>query len=350
MNLGRPALAGLLVLAACGTARVAPYPESSTRSDLVAGSELDAFRAARAALEAGDAGAAAEGFARLFALEPSNVPIGMWLQDAQIALVGGDEAARRALVERTEIAAERAPALASCVLAARLSTDRARALAWLDRAEALEPRSPWVAYGRAYLSAAAAEWGETRRWLSRALELDPGHPWARWLEAWLLARDGELADASAVLDRWIESVRDDPRIDARRLFEARLDRVILDAQAGDASSARERLEALRGAPASAGRAAAVAAAIAGALGEWEAALASAREAHGAEPEAVLPLLQEALLLDLGRRDPVLAEAAWQRVIAVTKTRGDLVSLLERTRARARLERLRADRAADESEP
>lgn len=346
MNLARPALVALLVCAACSAPSSAPYPESSTRSDVIDAREIEPFLAARAALERGDARAAAEGFARLLADDPSNVPVGMWLQDAQIALAEGDEA-RRALVERTELAAERAPSLASCVLAARLCADRTRALAWLDRAEALDPDSPWVAYGRAYLSAAAAEWGETRRWLSRALELDPGHPWARWLEAWLLARDGELAEASAVLDRWIATVRDDPRIDARRLAEARLDRAILDAQAGDADSARERLEALRGAPASAGRVAAVAAAIAGALGEWETALARARDAHDAEPNAVLPLLQEALLLDIARGDPKLAEAAWGRVIAATETRGDLVSLLERTRARARLERLRADRAATE---
>jgi hypothetical protein len=55
-------------------------------------------------------------------------------------------------------------------------------------------------------------------------------------------------------------------------------------------------------------------------------------------------VQQALLYDEWLDDPVRAEAAWRRVLAIARSSSELTSVLERTRAGVRIERFEAQRA------
>jgi hypothetical protein len=57
-----------------------------------------------------------------------------------------------------------------------------------------------------------------------------------------------------------------------------------------------------------------------------------------------------MLYDNWLDDPVAAEAAWARVLAMSRASPDLSTLLERMRARIRLERFQAQREKARSKP
>src|SRR5205085_4714798 len=75
-------------------------------------------------------------------------------------------------------------------------------------------------------------------------------------------------------------------------------------------------------------------------GDPQLALAAAEQAATLAPGELLPLVQQALLQELWMKDPAAADAAWTRVLALSKSSSDLSSMLERMRARVRLERHR----------
>lgn len=346
-------------LPACWTAALREIPETRSVYDDLPSEALGRLAAARKVLEEGRADEARRELAALAADFPENIPVGIWLQEAEIALASPLRDVQEvpdALRERYRNRAEEergavgARGVASLVLAARVEPDPLAAQVLLDRAEQLDPRCAWCSYGRAYLAARAGDWAEVRVRIARAKAANPGHMPTLWLETWMLARSGNLTQAIVSLDTWVEAARNDPRIDPSLVSQARLDRALLAVLDGDPKEAREILEEIesdeRIDPA---RHALIEAGAQQAIGEHEAALAAAQKAEALRPDDLDPIIQQALLHEMWLDDPYAAEADWTRALALSRSDPTLGSLLERARARVRLERLTAARAATESE-
>jgi len=357
------------VLPACWTAALREIPETRSVYDDLPSSALGRLAAARDDLENDRVDSALTELQALAGEFPENIPVGIWLQEAEIALASrttptGSEddpaPVPDALRERyrnrveDERGAVGARGVASLVLAARVEPDPLAAQVLLDRGEKLDPGCAWCPYGRAYLAARAGDWAEVRSRIARAKAANPGHMPTLWLETWMLARSGNLSQAIVSLDTWVEAARDDPRIDPRLVSQARLDRALLAVLDGDPKEAREILEELeadeRIDPA---RHALIEAGAEQAIGDHEAALAAAQDAERLRPNDLDAVIQQALLHEMWLDDPYAAEADWTRALALARSDPTLGSLLERARARVRLERLvaaRAEAAAQHAEP
>jgi tetratricopeptide (TPR) repeat protein len=313
---------------------------------------------ARTALDEGRTEEARRTFAELAGVHPVNIPVGIWLQEAEIALASarsgstGAESGLERLRERyrkraeEERSAQSERLVAGLVLAARVEPDPLAAQVLLERAEKLDPRCAWCSYGRAFLAAHAGDWVEVRERIARAKAADPGHMPTLWLETWMLARSGNHPQAMVSLDTWIEKAQDDPRLDSRLVSEARLDRALLAVLDGDPKEARALLSQIPpDQTADPARRWMVQAGAEQQGDDPEAAIAAAQEAERLRPNELLPIIQEALLHGMWLDDPHAAEADWTRALALTRTDPALGSLLERARARVRLERFAAARAA-----
>ncbi|MFN0008466.1 MAG: tetratricopeptide repeat protein [Planctomycetota bacterium] len=365
-----PARALLILLAAvlpaCWTAALREIPETRSIYDDLPSSALARLARARGDLESGRVDAALRELEALATEFPENIPVGVWLQEAEIALAARatptgseDDPApiSDALRERyrnrveEERGAVGARSVVSLVLAARVEPDPLAAQVLLDRAEKLDARCAWCSYGRAYLAARAGDWAEVRMRIARAKAANPGHMPTLWLETWMLARSGNLSQAIVSLDTWIAAAQEDPRLDRRLVSQARLDRALLAVLDGDASEAREILEEIRADeridPA---RLALIEAGAEEEIGEPEAALAAAQRAEQLRPNDLDAVIQQALLHEMWLGDPYAAEADWTRALALTRSDPTLGSLLERARARVRLERLTAARAEAAARP
>lgn len=349
------------VLPACWTAALRTIPETHSVYDDLPAAALRRLATARDDLERDRADSARHELAALAAEFPENIPVGIWLQEAEIALaspragggpgVAGDGVPdvlreryrKRAEEERGAVGAR---SVASLVLAARVEPDPLAAQVLLDRGEKLDPRCAWCSYGRAFLAARAGDWAEVRTRIARAKGADPGHMPTLWLETWMLSRSGNLSEAIVSLDTWVEAAQADPRIDPRLVSEARLDRALLAVLDGDPKDAREILGEIesdeRIDPA---RHALIEAGAEQEIGEPGAALAAAQEAQRLRPNDLDPIIQQALLHEMWLDDPFAAEADWTRALALAQADPALGSLLERARARVRLERFAAARAA-----
>lgn len=337
-------LAILASLPSCWTAALRTIPETQSRYDTLPDSALRRLAEARAHLDAGDAEAASPGLAALAGEYPANVPVGIWLQEAEIALAeaGGD---LTELQDRYRKRAENDSTVTNLVLAARLEPDPHTARVLLDRAETLDPRCAWCPYGKAWLAARAGEWKEVEEEVARARFADPGHMPTLWLETWMLQRSGGISQAITSLSTWIERAAEDPRIDPRLVLEARLDQALLAVQDGDPKLARKLLAELEVEPRNQARAWMIEAGAAQALGDLAAALAAAVEAQRLAPGDLLPVVQQAMLHEIWLGDPEAAEKDWARALELSRADPALGSLLERMRARVRLERYAAARAA-----
>lgn len=348
------------VLPACWTAAIREIPETRSVYDDLPSAAMARLAKARGDLENDRVDSALRELESLAAEFPENIPVGIWLQEAEIALASraaptGSEddpaPVPDALRERyrnrvdEERGAVGARGVASLVLAARVEPDPLAAQVLLDRGENLDPRCAWCSYGRAYLAARAGDWAEVRTRIARAKAANPGHMPTLWLETWMLARSGNLNQAIVSLDTWVEAAQDDPRIDRRLVSEARLDRALLAVLDGDPKEAREILEEIQGDeridPA---RHALIEAGAEQEIGEPEAALAAAQKAEALRPADLDAIIQQALLHEMWLDDPFAAEADWTRALALARSDPTVGSLLERARARVRLERLIAARA------
>jgi hypothetical protein len=351
-------------LPACWTPALRTIPDTYSVYDDLPRGAMRRLASARADLEADRAEAARLALAALAAEFPENIAVGLWLQEAEIALAPAGPFAplaplasagegvnddlreryrKRAEEERSE-AGQRS--VASLVLAARVEPDPLAAQVLLERAEDLDPRCAWCSYGRAWLAARAGDWGEVRARVARAKAADPGHMPTLWLETWMLSRSGNVREAIVSLDTWIEKAEDDPRLDGRLVAEARLDRALLAVLDGEPDDARDILAELEGKErVDPGRREMIEAGAELETGEPAAALASAQEAERLRPSDLLPVVQQALLHEMWLGDPTAAEADWTRALALAKADPALGSLLERARARVRIERFAAARAA-----
>ena len=330
-------------LAGCWTPALHTIPETHTKYDSLPEPALSRLAAARADLEAGHAEDARSALDVLSAEFPDNIAVGACLQEAELAAAesGGEKPDLR---DRYRKRAEEHPTVASLVLAARLEPDADKAVRLLDRAETEDPHCAWSSYGRAWLAARAGDWKEARDRVVRAKAADPGHMPTLWLETWMLARAGSPAQAITSLSTWIERARGDPRIDPRLVRDAELDRALLAVLEGDPKQARRYLAEIEDVPGTAARRRTIEAGADQELGEGAAALAAAKDAERVKPDDLLPAVQQALLHEIWLGDPVAAEADWKRALEISRSDSALGSLLERMRARVRLERSAAARA------
>ena len=341
----------LLLCAACAT----PYPSWKASREGVYDELPDpawaSFEAARRDIQLGRLRLAREGLSRLWRDHPRNLPVGIWLQETEIALAleaaaleAGDSPSDPAAVlesvrKRYREVADAEESVPNLVLAARVETDQFAALALLERALRLDEQSVWAHYGKAHVLAQQEEWKGARRSLERALDLDPGHLWSRRLEAWMLARTGRIDDATNALEVWLDRAAGDSRIDSEWLRQAALDLALLFTLGGSPQKTRDLLAEYGASLEAPGRQASLEAAALEALGDPRGALAAAVRAHEADPEDGLPLVQQALLYERWLDDPERAQVLWQKVLDLAEQQKDLSAMVQRARATVHLERL-----------
>jgi len=330
------------------------------------------FRGACSAFERGEVEEARTVLAALAQRHPDDVAVGVWLQEAQIALAGlsletsssetsSQEAASpgassaedvagpdplEPLRARYRAAAEADPTPARLVLAARLEPDLSTAADLLDRALDREPGCAWAHYGKAFLAMRSKSWHAAREAIARALEADPGHLRTRRLQAVMLARGGAIDQAVAALEAWIEYAGTDPTIERSLLAKTQLDLALLLVVSGEPERGRRVLEGVHSSGLEAGRRYATLAACEQALSQWRSALEAAERAEELAPGDPLSIVQQALLHEYWLDDPEAASAAWERVLEASGDEASLAALLQRTRARVRVERNERARARD----
>jgi len=330
--------------------------------DALPAPDLETLADARECLARGELERAERVLRELVRLYPRNVPVAALLQEIDLARLDGYEPGVRAAgIERMRRMArgraEREDTAVAHVLAARLEGDRRAAAVLLDRAADLDPRCVWAPYGRAHALARDGEDDAARLELERALQIDPEHLSARRLETQLLVRAGASSAAALALEGWLEVAAGDPRVAPRVVCAARLDLAVVELLMGRAQTAIEVLDESRPQDASQrARLLCLRAAATLESGDFDLALTQVRAAAEADPQAPLPQLQLALLLE-DSGEPDRARAAWTEVIALLEARAgtesgreqELSSLLKRIEAQVHLERLEADLEA-ESEP
>lgn len=354
---------GALCLCACISGYSARFPLSQSPYDQLDAPALAALTQARERLAARDFPAARNLLESLRAQHPESIYVGIWLQELELAEQGLDALPRAALSDPLRSAraeellrewrriAEQQPSAANFVLAARLEQDPSAARSMLARAASLDPACPWVPYARAFLAARERDWPTAARELNEALRWEPGHRPSRWLQAWTLARGGDPKEARARLATWLEATNGDPRIETRMRAEAELDLALLEMLEGDPAAAARSLEKLQGSDlAESARILCARASAAQARGEFDLALRLADEASRVDPEAMLPLVQRAILEQRQGRDLERAYALWAEVERRAGASREFSAVLEQLRARVEQERL--ERAANRarSEP
>jgi len=163
-----------------------------------------------------------------------------------------------------------------------------------------------------------------------ALKHNPDQPLARLIQAHVWTETGKLKEASEGY-RWFVRYynRAQPKDAATLLLVAE----------GRAGEAREELEALQPGTVAEVRRLSAQAAVESALDEYSSARESARAAQRSNPVALLPVVQEALLLEYRLNDPGEAERVWRRVLELAGSSEELSALAQRMRAQVHLSRL-----------
>jgi len=312
------------------------YAQSPDRLEAIAERDVAVLRRARAASDAGDFESARSLLEPVAHRRPDDVAVAIMLQDATLAPASAEQ--REALVVAARSRADESPAVQSLLLAARIEPDARAARTWLERAVAAGPRNAWTHYALAHLEASSGNWVEAHRRLAKALEIDPGHRSARRLEAAVVARAGKTADAIDALELWIGATEGDPRIATDSRVLAELDLAHLLILAGEAERAREVLVGLADVALDQVRRWCLLAAAEQGLGRPNEALDAARAAQALDPDSVLPLVQEALLVEHHLQDREAARAAWLRVLEAVRGNTGLGALIQGLRARVVLER------------
>jgi tetratricopeptide (TPR) repeat protein len=322
---------------------------------------------ARAAWDAGDLEACRALLASITRRFPRCLPVAVFKQEVELELLEqgqpvegvsapGKEEALLALGELYRARADSDSTPAGEVLAARLESDSERALARLARAVELDPDCVWAHYAIAYWNARLRRFPQARSELKASLRLDGGHLPSMRLQAWLLANAGSTEEARDCLERWLERTEEDPLTPRAQRAEAQVDLAALAVLSGDPGEALSLLEgADRDALREPARAELVRCAALEDSGEPERAMAAARRAHDLDPDELLGLVQQALLLEK-QGNEAQERAAWQWVLDELERRRtararpadestvslDLSEVLIQLQASTRVERL--DRA------
>jgi tetratricopeptide (TPR) repeat protein len=345
-----------LAAAACGAPR--SFDADPTPYDRVPSSWLEPLSAARLAFDRGDPHAAYALVAPLASERPQVLAVRVFQQELELQLLeagarigalsaDGPEAARAGLLRAYAQVAEREERVEAHVLAARLETEPEPALARLAAGEALDPRCPWLHYARAWFLNDMRRYKEARESVRAALRLDPGHLPTLRLHATMLAGAGETEEAAVVLEVWLARTAGNPLFAAAERADALLDLAALRVLLGEPKEALELLAELDPrAVRDPARAEEVRAAAHEARGELGPALEAVRRACEQRPDALLPLVQRAMILrKAGDTDG--ERNAWLRLLELTEeaapaadpARIDFEAALFRLQAHARLERL-----------
>jgi tetratricopeptide (TPR) repeat protein len=333
------ALAAGLALGAlfgCGTPRhdQRDFEASADHPARLGSRTLEVLTRARAALDSGDAAGAA---AQLAAVMNPDAPFALRLMHQDAVLAAGGEGALQVPSAARELA-EREPTATNLLLWARVAPEAAQSRAAIEHALTLDPRNPWAHYALAHARAREGDWVAASDCVQRALEIDPGHRAARRLEAAILARGAGLDDAIAALSAWLAATRYDPRVPTAWRVSAQLDLAHLHLLDGKPAPALALLREVSPAEGVELARWCLIAAAEQAAGRSSAALEAARRAGQADPRALTPMVQTALLHQHDLRDSKGAQAAWQRVLDATRGSTELASLIQGLRARIVLER------------
>lgn len=353
----------LLGLAACSTT---PRPWTAPRRGpdpyrLLDAEEARELRDAVRLYEAGDLTASRAAFASLAARVPGDVCAAIWSQEARVAwaerraagmrrVTEVRESPRAALRDRYRLEAEREPTALRYLLAARLEEDELAARLLLREALELDPGMSWAHYALAHVAARAGDWAQARDELERTFELQPDHLPALRLHGWLQAEAGDRAGAIAAMEAWLNRASDDWLATERTRDELRLDLALAYNAEGEEDRALELLEELAPGQVEEVRRLAALAVIEEERGDLGAARRAVLAARGSDPEALLPAVQEALLLELWVRDAEEARRAWREVIEIAGRSDDLAAGVQRLRAEVHLQRLERAASAREGRP
>lgn len=346
-----------LITVGCGGA-LRPWSIGSRGNDpyLQLGEEDGgALRQAISTLESGDTAGASRVFVDLNTRVPGDLPSAVWLQEARLA-----ERMRRAelfgfrspdvrgpqadLRERYRAEALASPSALAYFLAARVEEDQLAASLLLRKALELDPRMAWAHYGMAHAAAREGDWTVAREELMTVFEIDPGHLPSVRLFGWLMANVGDDPSAVAAFEAWIKVAANDPLSGPSTLDRVRFDLVLAYTAQGSWRKALDLLDELEQStiPAS-DRMASVAVARQG-RGEVTEARKAALAGRRADREALLPAVQNALLIELWQKDKLAAQRAWREVIELASTTDDLAAGLQQFRAEVHLQRLEREAA------
>ncbi len=247
------------------------------------------------------------------------------------------------------------PDALSYVLAARLQSRGPAALRLLDEALSIDPDCVWAHYGRAWWNFGLRRFPQARADVEAALQLDRGHLATMRLHASMLASAGDTRPAIVCLVAWLKQGETDALVDPHQRAEAQVDLaalLVLDGQAEEALALSEAIDrSLLREPA---RAELVRAVALGDLGRLSVALSAARRGKEESPDDLLPLVYQALLLQL-QGNVTQERAVWQALLSEATARREaeairpfdpeepgelyLPDLLIELQARTRLERL-----------
>ncbi|MCH2103600.1 MAG: tetratricopeptide repeat protein [Planctomycetes bacterium] len=302
---------------------------------------LELLRGARERLEAGDMRGARDRYASLAEAHPEDPWMATLAQEARfLGLEEGSDALSVNLRRSYREAAEAEPSPLRFLLAARAEPDAYAALYLAERALELDFAYAWGHYARAHALARLGETEEGRRAVERAVALEPRNLPAWWLLAWLRSHAGEQERAIETWSAWLEVAREDPRVSQEAISSAECDLGVLLVRA----KRHEEAASLLGAASrdAGGRADSVLAAATVELGELEEALASVRSARERDPDSLLYVVQEALLLERRAPNSREAVAAWREVYERSEGLTDLSALLQRARAEAHLSSIKRD--------
>ena len=318
--------------------------------EAISAATLDEVREGVREFERGAYEAARQTFGRAVREAPDDLRVAIWLQEATLAsaearavrlgLSTTSTTSPRAQLRRSyRKQAEGKPSAFAFLLAARLEDDQRAAELLFERALELEPDLAWAHYGLAHSAARGGDWGRAREELLRTFELDPAHLPALRLFAWAQATAGELEQAIQAYEAWLARADEDLLVTESQRDALRLDLALAYLGAGDLSAARALLDSLAGRDVEESRRLAALAAVLQAQGRIGDARAAAVQAAAAAPQELLPVVQQALLVELWVKDPWAARMAWARVAELAAARADLAGGLERFRAQVHLQRL-----------
>ncbi len=346
-----------LFLAGCGGA-LRPWSVGGEARDpyfQLQGEDLANLRQSIEVLESGDPIQAIKAFEELVRRAPEDLPSAVWLQEARMAerlrraelfrySASNGRAPQADLRERYRAEALAQPSALAYFLAARVEEDQLAASLLLKKALELDPSMPWAHYGLAYGAARAGDWALAREELMTVFEIDPGHLPSVRLFGWLMAKVGDDASAVAAFEVWIKAASEDRLAGPATLDRVRFDLVLAYTNQGAWDDALKLLDALEQSSISASdRLASIAVARQG-RGDVTEARKAALAGRRADREALLPAVQNALLIELWQNDKQAAQRAWREVIELASTTDDLGAALQQFRAEVHLQRLEREAA------
>jgi tetratricopeptide (TPR) repeat protein len=316
--------------------------------------QLARLRRGIVSFEAGALSEAQGQFEQLVEIRPKDLAAAVWYQELRLALrekrnarfdeIGGSSRGAQAeLRDSYRAEAEARPTAMAYYLAARLEGDFLAANLLLRKALELDPKMAWAHYGMAYGAAREGEWALAREHLTLGFELQPNHLPSIRLFGWLQAQVGDVESAVTAFEAWTEQAEEDAFAGQGTLDRVRFDLALAYTSEESWSAALEILEQLEESTVKASdRWASVAVAYQG-RGELEEAHEALLAGRQADPYALLPAVQNAMLLELWMEDREGALRAWRKVLELAIANDGLDSILQQFRAEIHLQRLERTR-------